>query len=88
MYYRVYLLDGDRHMYRAANFQCATEAEATRRLRELSRPGLAAELWEGGRLVACLRQPGCANCAYDPARLSACRGRGRSWVPATPGRGR
>ena len=84
MYYRVYFLDGDRHMYRAGQFPSATDAEARLRLGELCSPGLAAELWEGGRLVACVRQAACANCPYDPARLNASRGPGRSWVPATP----
>jgi hypothetical protein len=87
MDYHVYFLDGDRHMYRAGRFHCATDAEARGRLGELSCPGMATELWEGGRLVACVRQPGCAHCEYA-ARLSASPGRGRSWVPATPGRGR
>lgn len=66
MYYRVYFLDGDRHMYRAANFQCATDAEARRRLGNVKGlAGFATELWEGGRLVVCARQPGCANCEYE-----------------------
>ena len=68
MRYRIYLIDDRRHMYRAGEFYGVSDTEAGLRLNEFGCPSLAAELWEGGRLVACLRRPGCRDCPHDPVR--------------------
>ena len=67
MHYKIYLLDSPHHMYREGDFHSETDAAATQRLREIHSLPFGAELWERGRLVACVRQSCCGTCQYEPA---------------------
>lgn len=67
MHYRVYLLDSPYHMYREREFHCESDAAAAQQLGELNSPQFGAELWERGRLVACVRQARCGDCRYERA---------------------
>lgn len=67
MHYRIYYLDTDRRLRRAHDFHSSSDVEAKSRLSQTDTVGFAAELWERGRLVACLPQKWCERCPHDPA---------------------
>ena len=71
MQYRIYDLDADRHLRRARDFHCPSDDEAKLRFLETDTVGFAAELWERGRLLACLPQKGCEGCPHDQAKCLA-----------------
>ena len=71
MQYRIYYLDADRHLHRAKDFHCSSDGEAKLRFLDINTAGFAAELWEKGRLIACLPQKGCERCPHDPAKCMA-----------------
>jgi hypothetical protein len=65
MRYRIYLVGDNCRMQRTGEFQCPTDEKARRWLGEVVHPGLGAELWEGGRLIARTRCPGCETCRHE-----------------------
>jgi hypothetical protein len=71
MHYRIYYLDAARRLRRACDFHSFSDLDAKSRLHQADTVGFAAELWERGRLVACLPQKGCERCPHDPAHCTA-----------------